>query len=126
MMKHATSSFQTILVFDTTGRDQTSVALIGAGEAKKLVAPARAQDLQKLTDDLLKSAHTEISSIDAVAVLTGPGSYTGTRMGVATANTLGWLLDKPIIELEGDSFESALETLKNNPPKPVAQAKVRY
>lgn len=126
MTKPATSSFQTILVFDTTSRDQTSVALVVGGKVKKLVAPVRAQDLQQLTDKLLKSAKVKIEEIDAVAVLTGPGSYTGTRMGVAAANTLGWLIDKPIIELEGDSLENALTQLQQFPPKPVTQATAQY
>ncbi|MDP3992705.1 MAG: hypothetical protein Q8Q05_00590 [bacterium] len=126
MTKQETFSSQRILVFDTTGRDQTSVALVVEGKVKKLVSPVRAQELQELTDKLLRSAKTQIEDIDAVAVLNGPGSYTGTRMGVAAANTLGWLLDKPIIELEGDSLDSALDQLQNNRPKPVVQATARY
>ena len=126
MTKQETSSFQKILVFNTTSRDQTSVALVVNGKVKKLVEPVRAQDLQKLTDELLRSAKAEIEQIDAVAVLTGPGSYTGTRMGVAAANTLGWLLDKPIFELEGDSLDNALEFLKRSPLKPVTKATARY
>ena len=126
MTKQETFSFQKILVFNTTSRDQTSVALVVNGKVKKLVEPVRAQDLQKLTDELLKSAKTKIEQIDAVAVLTGPGSYTGTRMGVAAANTLGWLLDKPIFELEGDSLDNALEFLKRSPLKPVTKATARY
>ncbi|MEK7170686.1 MAG: hypothetical protein AAB774_00045 [Patescibacteria group bacterium] len=118
--------FVRILVFDTTSRDQTSVALVIGGKVKKLVAPVRAQDLQQLTDKLLKSAKIKIDNIDTVAVLTGPGSYTGTRMGVAAANTLGWLLDKPIIELAGDSLEVAINQLNATPPAPVGQAKARY
>ena len=55
MTKQETSSFQKILVFNTTSRDQTSVALVVNGKVKKLVEPVRAQDLQKLTDELLKS-----------------------------------------------------------------------
>lgn len=100
--------------------------MVVEGKVKKLVSPVRAQDLQQLTDKLLKSAKTQIEDIDAVAVLTGPGSYTGTRMGVAAANTLGWLLNKPIIELDGDSLETALTQLQQFPPKPVTQAIARY
>ncbi|MCR4278108.1 MAG: hypothetical protein NUV85_03820 [Candidatus Berkelbacteria bacterium] len=126
MTKQETSSFQKILVFNTTARDSTGVALSFNGKSKKLVMPVRAQDLQKITDELLESTKTSIDQIDAVAVLTGPGSYTGTRMGVAAANTLGWLLDKPIFELKGDSLEGALKSLKNSPLKPVTQATARY
>lgn len=126
MTKQEIFSSQKILVFDTTSRDQTSVALVVKGKVKKLVSPVRAQELQELTDKLLETAKTHIEDIDAVAVLNGPGSYTGTRMGVAAANTLGWLLDKPIIELDGDSLDLALDQLQNNRPDPVVQAIARY
>ncbi len=126
MNKPENLPFPKILVFNTTSRDQTSVALIVKGKVKKLVAPVKAQELQKLTDQLLQLAKISMTEIDAVAVLTGPGSYTGTRMGVTAANTLGWLLNKPIIELEGDSLDTALDFLKKTPPKPVGQAKARY
>lgn len=126
MNKPETSRFRKILVFDTTERNRTSVALVVGDAVKKLIAPVRAQDLQKLTSRLLRAAKTEIKDIDAVAVLTGPGSYTGTRMGVAAANTLGWLTDRPIVELAGHSLADALKQLTNNPPKSVSQATVRY
>lgn len=38
----------------------------------------------------------ELSEIDAIAVNRGPGSYTGVRVGVTVANTLGWTLNIPV------------------------------
>ena len=126
MTKPANSLFQPILVFDTTSRDQTSVALVIDDKIEKRIAPVLAQDLQVLADQQLKSAKIVPQDIKQIAVLVGPGSYTGTRMGVAAANTLGWLLDKPIVELDGDSLERALYQLTRTSPKIVKKATVRY
>lgn len=126
MNKPESSLSRKILVFNTTSRDSTGVALVVDGKVEQLVKPVRAQDLQELIDQLLSKARISFEEIDAVAVLNGPGSYTGTRMGVAAANTWGWLLDKPIIELDGDSLEIAIKQLKEFPQKTITQAKARY
>lgn len=126
MTKPATSPLQTTLVFDTTARDQTTVALIQNGQVKKSVAPVRAQELQRLTTELLAKEKLTLKEVDAVAVLTGPGSFTGTRIGIVAANSLGWLTNKPIYELPGDDIDVAIAVLLKNHPQPTPQAGARY
>lgn len=46
-------------------------------------------------DDLLGEARVELSEIDLFAVATGPGSFTGLRIGVATVKALAATLDRP-------------------------------
>lgn len=50
-------------------------------------------------DDVCQEASIKLSSIDAVAVGGGPGSYTGLRIGVSTAKGICFALDKPLIAI---------------------------
>ncbi len=53
--------------------------------------------LMPAIDHILKDAHLTIHQMDAVAVSLGPGSFTGLRIGVATAKGLCLALRKPLI-----------------------------
>lgn len=55
--------------------------------------------LTTMMEDVVKHAQREMSQIDAVAVAKGPGSYTGLRIGTATAKGLCFALDKPLIAI---------------------------
>ncbi len=53
--------------------------------------------LTTFIDELVKSSGIRFAELDALAVSMGPGSYTGLRIGVATAKGLCYALDKPLI-----------------------------
>ncbi|MDB5004867.1 MAG: tsaB [Mucilaginibacter sp.] len=51
-------------------------------------------------DELIAGAGLQYKDIDAVAVSSGPGSYTGLRIGVSTAKGLCFAMDRPLIAVE--------------------------
>ena len=57
------------------------------------------QTLLPMIDEILRMTHTDKHSLDAIAVSGGPGSYTGLRIGSATAKGLGLALNIPIISV---------------------------
>jgi len=57
------------------------------------------QTLLPMIDELLKMIDIDISSIDAIAIAAGPGSFTGLRIGGSTAKGLGLALNVPIISV---------------------------
>jgi tRNA threonylcarbamoyl adenosine modification protein YeaZ len=51
-------------------------------------------------DDLLDSAGLAPAQLDLLAVTRGPGSFTGTRIGIAVAQTFAQVLDIPTIGID--------------------------
>lgn len=78
-----------------------SVALSRNGEILSLressMPNAHSSMLTLLIEELFLEAGLSYSDLDAVAVSMGPGSYTGLRIGVASAKGLCYALDKPLI-----------------------------
>lgn len=55
------------------------------------------EKLMPVIDRLLEDCETDVADIDAIAVSSGPGSFTGLRIGAATAKGLAHALNKPVI-----------------------------
>lgn len=55
------------------------------------------QTLLPMLDELRRMTELDLHTLDAIAVAAGPGSFTGLRIGSATAKGLGLALDIPII-----------------------------
>ena len=91
-----------ILAVDSSGL----VASVAIVEDDTLVAEytinykkTHSQTLLPMLDEIVKMTETDLQSVDAIAVAKGPGSFTGLRIGSATAKGLGLALGKPIIEV---------------------------
>jgi tRNA threonylcarbamoyladenosine biosynthesis protein TsaB len=79
-----------VLAFDTA-TDAASVALVRDGEVLG-ERGSRAVGILQDADDLLRDSELGPEDIEGIAVGTGPGSYTGLRMGLVTARTLAFAL----------------------------------
>ena len=55
------------------------------------------QTLLPMLDEIVRMTQTDKHAVDAIAVSAGPGSFTGLRIGAATAKGLGLALDKPLV-----------------------------
>ena len=89
-----------LLVLDSSGL-VASVALL---EDERLIAEyttgnklTHSQTLLPMLDEIIRRTTFDMEDVDAIAVAMGPGSFTGLRIGAATAKGLGLALDKPVI-----------------------------
>jgi tRNA threonylcarbamoyladenosine biosynthesis protein TsaB len=55
--------------------------------------------LQVAIQQLMQSAVLSLNDVDAIAITAGPGSYTGLRVGMASAKGLCYALNKPLIAM---------------------------
>ncbi|MCD8039850.1 MAG: tRNA (adenosine(37)-N6)-threonylcarbamoyltransferase complex dimerization subunit type 1 TsaB [Lachnospiraceae bacterium] len=55
------------------------------------------QTLLPMLDEIRRMTELDLQTVDAIAIASGPGSFTGLRIGSATAKGLGFVLDIPII-----------------------------
>lgn len=57
------------------------------------------QTLLPMIEEISKMIELDMNTIDCIAIAGGPGSFTGLRIGSATAKGLGLALNKPIVNV---------------------------
>ena len=100
-----------ILAFETSAK-AASVALMEKGkllgESYQNTGLTHSQTLLQMAEDLLKTCGKTPADVTAVAVASGPGSFTGVRIGVAAAKGFAWGLELPCVGV------STLEAMAEN------------
>lgn len=91
-----------ILALDSSGL----VASVAIAEDDVLIAEytvnykkTHSQTLLPMLNEIVQMTEMDLSTIDAIAVAGGPGSFTGLRIGSATAKGLGLALGKPLVSV---------------------------
>jgi len=86
-----------ILHIDTSKRNEVKVWFEFNGKVKKkVVKNVQSQNVLLLIGRILNENKLKLNDIKAVEVNTGPGSFTGLRVGVSVANALGFSLKIPV------------------------------
>ncbi len=84
-----------------TATEHASICFSKGNEIIGIVESAdqknHANFLQPAIQQLLKDTKISLEDLDAVAVTAGPGSYTGLRVGLASAKGICFALNKPLI-----------------------------
>lgn len=89
-----------ILALDSSGL----VASVALAEDDNLIAEytiqykkTHSQTLLPMLEEIRDMVELDLSTVDAIAVAAGPGSFTGLRIGSATAKGLAFAMEKPIV-----------------------------
>lgn len=105
-----------LLLLIETSSPICSVALSSEGKLiamKELHENANhASMLAVLIADMMKTVQITLKELDAVAISAGPGSYTGLRIGAATAKSLCFSLSKPLLAI--DSLQALALGMSNH------------
>ena len=83
------------LYIDTSKREEITIGL----DNETFTTSSKKEKSQKLLpfiDEVLKKKRKALKDITEVKVNTGPGSFTGLKVGVSVAQTLSWSLEIPV------------------------------
>ena len=90
-------------LYINTSDNKKTIVKLDKDRLEKPSGPDKSQQVLSLINQILKKNKQSFSSnkktlkdISKIKVETGPGSFTGLRVGLAVANTLGWALKIPV------------------------------
>lgn len=105
-----------ILLLDTSTPICRVVLVDGAHRFEKEWQADRtlARNLLRYLTDAVQEAGYELTALTGIGIMTGPGSFTGLRIGMAVGNTLADSLTIPIVGARGDDWQNeALDRLEH-------------
>jgi tRNA threonylcarbamoyladenosine biosynthesis protein TsaB len=122
---HKTGSNQPVLLAIDTAFEECSVALCGA-DIRHIQLSNRprkhADDVLLLIHNLLSEHERSLECISAIAMISGPGSFTGLRIGAAVTQGLAFGINRPVVcisSLAIMAMDSLLKQNQQGTPHPV-------
>lgn len=117
-----------ILTIDTTERDKIDLGLFDGKIHRcfEFETQYQSEDLLIAIDGILKNNKFKLKDLKAILVNCGPGSFTGVRVGVTVANTLGWTLNIPVVGYRDGELEKALAKISKNRPAKFSSIALPY
>jgi tRNA threonylcarbamoyladenosine biosynthesis protein TsaB len=96
----------------------TTVCSVALAKGEELIAIkeenkgyTHAEKITHFIEDVFKQSGKKYSELSAIAVSSGPGSYTGLRIGVSTAKGLCYALDIPLISV--NTLKALAQSIKS-------------
>lgn len=117
-----------ILEFNTTEREEIYLTLIDKNTQKhfEFKIENQSDDLLLILEKFLKKNKIVLQDLKVILVNLGPGSFTGTRVGVTVANTLAWTLNIPIYGYQKDHRDKILAKILKNPKNKFSKSVIPY
>jgi len=105
-----------ILIINSSELEGLLVALADQNKIViKVVVKAKFAHEEKLLntiDKLLRLKKIKLTKLTGLIVVSGPGSFSALRIGLAVANTIAWQLNIPIVGISKELFGSVEELYK--------------
>tara|TARA_B100000886_G_C20421126_1_gene491660 strand:+ start:1564 stop:2232 length:669 start_codon:yes stop_codon:yes gene_type:complete len=103
-----------------TASKSCSVALAKYGHLVAVIEEvseqySHSEQLTVFIEQLLQQEGLKLSDLDAIAVGSGPGSYTGLRIGISTAKGLCYASDVPLIAVS--TLDTMAQAMKDKYPE---------
>jgi len=119
-----------LLAIDTTNPKKTSVLLAKKEKSFEVVKKKiwgagenQSEELLPAIDVMLKKHKIEFKDVKLIIVSKGPGSFTGTRVGISVANALSFSLKIPVVGVKTENIDiekiakKGLEIYQKEKPK---------
>lgn len=108
ILRHGAVQFSTkTLLINTSSNQAIEVGLRINGKEyikKQEIDSRRAQAVLPMIDEILKKHNLELKDLEGIEVNTGPGSFTGLRVGATVANALSFALKIPVNNKSAGEF----------------------